>query len=75
MDLDDLERKLSPTTKIILAVHWGGYPIDLDRLKQIQTKCKQLYGFKPAIIEDGAHSFGSEYKGQKFTSYSTIALS
>ena len=36
MDLDDLERKLSPTTKIIYIVHWGGYPIDLDRIKQIQ---------------------------------------
>ena len=74
MDLDDLERKLSPTTKIILAVHWGGYPMDLDRLKQIQTKCKQLYGFKPAIIEDGAHSFGSEYKGKKLGNHGNMVM-
>jgi len=29
MDLDDLERKLSPATKLITVVHWGGYPNDL----------------------------------------------
>lgn len=74
MDLDDLERKLSPKTKIILAVHWGGYPINLDRLKQIQEKAKQLYGFKPAIIEDGAHSFGSEYKGKRLGNHGNIVM-
>ena len=42
MDLDDLERKLSPTTKIIYVVHWGGNPINLDRVKKIQNKCLQL---------------------------------
>ncbi len=74
IDLDDLERKLSPKTKIILAVHWGGYPIDLDRLKSIQNKCKELYGFKPAIIEDGAHSFGTEYKGKKLGNHGNIVM-
>lgn len=34
--LDDLEAKLSPTTKVILLVHWGGTPIDLDRVARIQ---------------------------------------
>ena len=63
MDLDDLERKITPTTKAIILVHWGGYPNDLDKIKQIQQKAYQIYGFKPAVIEDGAHSFGSKYKG------------
>jgi dTDP-4-amino-4,6-dideoxy-D-glucose/dTDP-4-amino-2,4-dideoxy-beta-L-xylose transaminase len=73
MDLDDLERKLSPTTKIIYVVHWGGYPIDLDRVKEIQEKCKTLYGFKPAVIEDCAHSFGSNYKGKPIGSHGNYA--
>ena len=73
MDLNDLERKLSPTTKIIYVVHWGGYPIDLDRVKQIQERCNQLYGFKPAVIEDCAHSFGSNYKGNPIGSYGNYA--
>ena len=74
MDLDDLERKLSPKTKVIMAVHWGGYPLDLDRLKQIQEKSKKMYGFKPAIIEDGAHSFGSEFNGRKLGNHGNIVM-
>lgn len=74
MDLDDLERKISPKTKAIVAVHWGGYPIDLDRLKSIQNKAFELFGFKPAIIEDGAHSFGSEYKGQRLGNHGNIVM-
>jgi len=62
MDLDDLERKLSPTTRIIMVVHWGGMPIDYLRLKKIRMKCRELYGFFPAFIEDCAHSFGSKYE-------------
>ena len=69
MNLDDLERKITPKTKAIMVVHWGGYPIDLDKLKTIQYNTKKLYGFKPAIIEDCAHAFGSSYKGKKIGSY------
>ena len=72
MDLDDLERKISPTTKVIMVVHWGGYPVDLDRLKEIQEKAYQLYGFKPVVIEDCAHAFGSTYKGTKIGSHGNI---
>lgn len=74
MDLDDLERKLSPTTKVILAVHWGGYPCDLDRLKRIQDKCHSMYGFRPQIIEDGAHSFGSTYNGVPIGGYGNLTM-
>jgi dTDP-4-amino-4,6-dideoxygalactose transaminase len=43
-----------------MLVHWGGYPNDLDKIKEIQNRCNELYGFKPAVIEDcTAHSFGS----------------
>ena len=72
MDLDDLERKITPKTKAIMVVHWGGYPIDIDRLKDIQIKTEKLYGFKPIIIEDCAHAFGSTYKGKKIGSHGNI---
>jgi dTDP-4-amino-4,6-dideoxygalactose transaminase len=74
MDLDDLERKITHKTKAIIVVHWGGYPVDLDRLKAIQEKSFQIYGFRPAIIEDGAHAFGSEYKGQKLGNHGNIVM-
>jgi dTDP-4-amino-4,6-dideoxy-D-glucose/dTDP-4-amino-2,4-dideoxy-beta-L-xylose transaminase len=72
MDLDDLARKISPTTKAILPVHWGGYPNDLDRLKQIQEQCFAIHGFRPAIIEDCAHSFGSKYKNEYIGNHGNI---
>ena len=74
MDLDDLSRKLSPKTKVIMLVHWGGYPNDLDKIKEIQNKCFELYGFKPAVIEDGAHSFGSKYKGKHLGNHGNIVM-
>lgn len=74
MDLDDLARKLSPKTKVIMLVHWGGYPNDLDKIKQLQDKCFDMYGFKPAVIEDGAHSFGSKYKGKLLGNHGNIVM-
>jgi len=64
LDLDDLERKITPTTKLIAAVHWGGYPNDLDRIKEIQNRAKEAVGFAPVLIEDSAHAFGTRYKGE-----------
>ena len=74
MDLDDLERKITPKTKAIMLVHWGGYPNDLNRIKQIQNKAKTLYGFKPAVIEDGAHAFGSKFMGQPLGRHGNIVM-
>ena len=73
LDLDDLENKISEKTKIIIVVHWGGYPVDLDRLKKIQQKSIELYGFAPLIIEDCAHGFGSKYKGLNLGNYGNYA--
>jgi dTDP-4-amino-4,6-dideoxygalactose transaminase len=74
MDLDDLARKVTPKTRAIMLVHWGGYPVDLDRVKEIQTKAFEMYGFKPAVIEDCAHSLGSTYKGKKIGTHGNICM-
>lgn len=72
VDLDDMERKLSPRTKVLYVVHWGGYPVDLDRLKQIADKAEAMYGFRPFILEDCAHAFGSVYKGKPIGSHGNV---
>jgi len=59
MDLDDVERKITKRTKAVIPVHFGGYPVDMDRLKKIAKKHKLF------IIEDCAHASGSDYKGRK----------
>jgi dTDP-4-amino-4,6-dideoxygalactose transaminase len=63
MSLDDLERKINQNTRIITVVHWGGTPIDLDRLNNIVVNAEKEYGNKILVLEDCAHSFGSKYKG------------
>ena len=65
IDLEDLERKLTKKTKVIMFVHWGGYPLDLDKLSEILDIKEKELGFRPLIIEDCAHAFLSEYKGKK----------
>ena len=72
MDLDDLARKITPSTKVIMLVHWGGYPVDLDKIAEIQGKASHNFGFKPAVIEDCAHAFGSFFKGQPIGSHGNI---
>lgn len=77
MSLDSLEKEINEKTRIITVVHWGGNPIDLDRLESIVTDAKKKYGREIVVIEDCAHSFGSMYKGKNigFTgNYSTFSL-
>jgi dTDP-4-amino-4,6-dideoxygalactose transaminase len=70
--LKDLESKLNEKTKIVTVVHWGGYPVDLVELKNIQARYRQTYGFEFMIIDDAAHSFGSKLDGQLIGTYDTI---
>ncbi|NQT21889.1 MAG: aminotransferase class V-fold PLP-dependent enzyme, partial [Candidatus Omnitrophica bacterium] len=72
IDLEDLERKITPKTKVIMLVHWGGYPVDLDRLNAIREKAYSKHGFKPRVIEDCAHAFGATYKGKKIGNHGNM---
>ncbi len=74
IDLVDLEKKITKKTKIIMIVHWGGYPVDLDEIKNILDRKEKEIGFRPKVIEDCAHSFLSEYKGKKLGTYGNYAV-
>ena len=56
---DLVEDAITSRTKAIIAVHMGGHPADLDRLKAIAGR-KRL-----ALIEDCAHAHASEWRGQR----------
>ena len=73
MDLSDLENKLNQNTKAVVVVHWGGYPVDLERLKEIQINFEKKYGFKFVIIEDCAHAFGAKTEGQQIGNTGNIS--
>lgn len=72
--LTDLKNKLSAKTKVIYLVHWGGYPVDLDSLKELQQYSLEQFGFKPMIVEDCAHAFGAEYNRKKIGNSDNICV-
>lgn len=74
IDFKDLQNKLTANTKVIYVVHWGGNPVDLDKLKELQEYSLQQFGFKPMIVEDCAHSFGAEYNEKKIGSNENICV-
>ena len=59
MDPKDVERKITPRTKMIVPVDIGGYPADLDPIMELARKHDIL------VLQDAAHSFGAVYKGRK----------
>tara|TARA_R100001163_G_scaffold64213_2_gene57932 strand:+ start:5901 stop:7064 length:1164 start_codon:yes stop_codon:yes gene_type:complete len=74
INMDDLRSKLSEKTKIISVVHWGGYPCDLTELENIKNECLQKYGFKPYVLEDGAHSFGAKFNGKPLGNHGNLVM-
>lgn len=72
LSLEDLSEKLSPTTKIIMLVHWGGYPVDLNQVRELQEVSLARFGFRPYVIEDCAHSWASTYEGRRLGNHGNI---
>ncbi|MEZ4867621.1 MAG: DegT/DnrJ/EryC1/StrS family aminotransferase [Caldilineaceae bacterium] len=66
LDLDAVEAALSPRTKAIIPVHFGGLPIDLDRLLPLAEK-HGLY-----VVEDAAHAHGSTWRGRPVGTFGHI---
>ncbi|MCS7179786.1 MAG: DegT/DnrJ/EryC1/StrS family aminotransferase, partial [bacterium] len=56
IDPADIERHITERTKVIIVVHYSGYPADMDRIMLIAKK----YNLK--ILEDCSHSHWCFYK-------------
>ncbi|MEG2539786.1 MAG: aminotransferase class I/II-fold pyridoxal phosphate-dependent enzyme, partial [Clostridium sp.] len=59
IDIEDIKRKVTNKTKAIIAVDFTGMPVNIDEILEV---CKE---HNLIFIEDGAHSLGAEYKGEK----------
>lgn len=68
MDVTQVEARITPRTKAIMAVHIYGLPVDLDPLLKLATR----YGLK--IIEDAAEMLGQTYRGRPCGSFGTISV-
>ena len=59
IDINKIEEKITKNTKAIIPVDFTGQAVDIDKIMEIAEKYNLI------VIEDGAHSLGSEYKGRK----------
>jgi perosamine synthetase len=69
IDLDKAERLVSPRTKAIVAVHYGGNPLPMDRLYEFGAR----HGL--AVIEDAAHACGASFRGRRIGSFGLTCFS
>lgn len=58
-DYEQLEKAITPRTKIILVTHLIGLPANMDRLQEIAEKYNLI------ILEDCCESHGATFNGQK----------
>ncbi|MFC2125630.1 DegT/DnrJ/EryC1/StrS family aminotransferase [Bacteroidota bacterium] len=58
IDPEDIERKITDRTKVIMPVHIGGYPCDMEAIMKIAKEHDLM------VVEDSAHAFGAFYKGK-----------
>jgi len=59
IDLDDLEKSISPVTRALFVVHLMGNPCNMDRIQGLTERNKLL------LLEDCCEALGSEYAGKK----------
>jgi len=61
-----VEEAITEKTKAIEAVHYGGYPANMDRIKEIAQE-HDLF-----VIEDAAEAHGSEWRGKRVGSLGDV---
>lgn len=59
LDPDDVERAITPATRAVMPVHYGGYPCDVAA---VETICAER---DLVLIEDAAHAPGAAYGGRR----------
>ena len=67
VDPRDIEARITPRTKAIVAVHLYGHPCDMDYLMDI-AKSHNLF-----LVEDCAEAFGSRFKGNLVGTFGDIS--
>jgi len=61
-----IEKAITPRSKAIMVVHYGGYPCQMDSIQEIATR----YGL--AVIEDAAHAPGASLNGKALGAWGDV---
>lgn len=67
MDVDQVRAKITPRTKLIMAVHIYGLPVDMEPLLSLA----QERGIR--VVEDAAEAIGLKYRGRECGSFGAIS--
>ena len=67
VNVELLEEKITPNTKVIIAQHTYGYPCDMDAIMDIASQRGVT------VIEDCCLAFGSKYKGKTVGTFGKAA--
>jgi len=59
IDLEDVERKITPRTKAVIPVHYGGHACPMNEIWDLADR------HHLSVIEDAAHACGSLYRDQR----------
>ena len=68
LDPRDVEARITPRTRAIIAVHMLGSPARLDELRDIASR------HAVALIEDAAQAFGATYRGRWVGSLGDVGI-
>jgi perosamine synthetase len=68
IDPEHIKNLIDSKTKVIIPIHYCGYPADIDYITDIAID-NNIY-----ILEDCAEAFGAEYKGKKVGSFGQVAI-
>jgi perosamine synthetase len=59
IDPEDVRRKITPRTRVILPVHYSGHPASMEDILQIADE------HHLAVVEDAAHALPASYRGRR----------
>ena len=68
IDPKEVERRITPRTKVLLPVDYAGQPADLDALLALADRHELI------VIEDAAHALGAKYRSRMVGSISHMSV-
>jgi perosamine synthetase len=68
LDPEDVKKKITDKTKVVMPIHYGGLPCHIRELKEIAEDHKLL------LIEDAAESLGANVDGKPVGSFGDAAM-
>ncbi len=67
IDPEDVQRRITPRTRAVIAVDYAGQPCDYDRLREI-CDARDV-----ALVADACHAIGGAYKGRPVGSLARLS--